>query len=64
VVAAIIEAAKTGEVGDGKIFVMSLDHAVRIQAPPSAVANEPIFDETRRVALDELSMGADLEAPE
>jgi nitrogen regulatory protein P-II 2 len=31
VVAAIIEAAKTGEVGDGKIFVMSLDHAVRIR---------------------------------
>jgi nitrogen regulatory protein P-II 2 len=31
VVAAIIEAAKTGEVGDGKIFVMSLEHAVRIR---------------------------------
>jgi len=31
VVAAIISAAKTGEVGDGKIFVMSLDHAVRIR---------------------------------
>jgi nitrogen regulatory protein P-II 2 len=31
VVAAIIGAAKTGEVGDGKIFVMSLDHAVRIR---------------------------------
>src|ERR1700749_3536372 len=31
VVAAIVGAAKTGEVGDGKIFVMSLDHAVRIR---------------------------------
>jgi nitrogen regulatory protein P-II 2 len=31
VVAAIIGAAKTGEVGDGKIFVISIDHAVRIR---------------------------------
>ena len=31
VVAAIIGAAKTGEIGDGKIFVMALDHAVRIR---------------------------------
>ena len=31
VIAAIISAAKTGEVGDGKIFVMSIDHAVRIR---------------------------------
>jgi nitrogen regulatory protein P-II 2 len=31
VVAAIIGAAKTGEVGDGKIFVMSIDQAVRIR---------------------------------
>jgi nitrogen regulatory protein P-II 2 len=31
VIAAIVGAAKTGEVGDGKIFVMSLDHAVRIR---------------------------------
>jgi nitrogen regulatory protein P-II 2 len=31
VVAAIVGAAKTGQVGDGKIFVMSLDHAVRIR---------------------------------
>ena len=30
-VAAIIGAAKTGEIGDGKIFVMPLDHAVRIR---------------------------------
>jgi nitrogen regulatory protein P-II 2 len=31
VTAAIIGAAKTGEIGDGKIFVMELDHAVRIR---------------------------------
>jgi nitrogen regulatory protein P-II 2 len=31
VIAAIISAAKTGEVGDGKIFVLSIDHAVRIR---------------------------------
>jgi hypothetical protein len=36
--------------------------ADQVEAPPSAVANEPILDETRRVA-DELSMGADLGAP-
>jgi nitrogen regulatory protein P-II 2 len=31
VVAAIVGAAKTGQIGDGKIFVMPLDHAVRIR---------------------------------
>jgi nitrogen regulatory protein P-II 2 len=31
VIAAIIDAAKTGQIGDGKVFVMSLDHAVRIR---------------------------------
>ena len=31
VVAAIGDAAKTGQIGDGKIFVMGLDHAVRIR---------------------------------
>ena len=31
VVAAISEAAKTGQIGDGKIFVINLDHAVRIR---------------------------------
>jgi nitrogen regulatory protein P-II 2 len=28
---AISEAARTGEIGDGKIFVMPIDHAVRIR---------------------------------
>src|SRR6476646_3286657 len=31
VVGAITGAAKTGQIGDGKIFVFSLDHAVRIR---------------------------------
>jgi nitrogen regulatory protein P-II 2 len=31
VVEAILIAAKTGEIGDGKIFVSSLEHAVRIR---------------------------------
>jgi nitrogen regulatory protein P-II 2 len=31
VVAAITAAAKTGQIGDGKIFVAPLDHAVRIR---------------------------------
>jgi nitrogen regulatory protein P-II 2 len=31
VVEAITSAAKTGQIGDGKIFVMDLDHAVRIR---------------------------------
>ena len=28
---AIVEAAKTGQIGDGKVFVLGLDHAVRIR---------------------------------
>jgi nitrogen regulatory protein P-II 2 len=31
VVEAITSAAKTGQIGDGKIFVFPLDHAVRIR---------------------------------
>ena len=31
VVGAITKAAKTGQIGDGKIFVFGLDHAVRIR---------------------------------
>jgi nitrogen regulatory protein P-II 2 len=30
-VEAIVAAAKTGQIGDGKVFVFSLDHAVRIR---------------------------------
>ena len=31
VIEAIVEAARTDKVGDGKIFVTPLDHAVRIR---------------------------------
>jgi nitrogen regulatory protein P-II 2 len=31
VVEAITGAAKTGQIGDGKIFILNLDHAVRIR---------------------------------
>ena len=31
VVEAITAAAKTGQIGDGKIFVLGIDHAVRIR---------------------------------
>ena len=31
VVAALKDAARTGQIGDGKIFVMPIDHAVRIR---------------------------------
>jgi nitrogen regulatory protein P-II 2 len=35
VVGAITAAAKTGQIGDGKIFVIPLDHAVRIRTGES-----------------------------
>jgi nitrogen regulatory protein P-II 2 len=31
VIQTIVEAAKTGQIGDGKIFVLGVDHAVRIR---------------------------------
>ena len=31
VIAAVAAAAKTGQIGDGKIFVINLDHAIRIR---------------------------------
>ena len=31
VIEAIVEAARTGEIGDGKIFVFEMEHAVRIR---------------------------------
>lgn len=31
VIEAIVGAAKTGQIGDGKVFVLNLDHAVRIR---------------------------------
>ena len=38
VIAAISGAAKTGQIGDGKIFVFPLDHAVRIRTGETDVA--------------------------
>ena len=38
VVEAITAAARTGQIGDGKIFVLALDHAVRIRTGESDVA--------------------------
>ena len=35
---AIISAAKTGQIGDGKIFIWDLDHAVRIRTGETADA--------------------------
>jgi nitrogen regulatory protein P-II 2 len=38
VIEAITGAANTGSIGDGKIFVLSLDHAVRIRTGETDVA--------------------------
>ena len=38
IVAAIAQAARTGEIGDGKIFITSLDHAVRIRTGETGAA--------------------------
>jgi nitrogen regulatory protein P-II 2 len=38
VIEAITNAAKTGQIGDGKIFVINLDHAVRIRTGESDAA--------------------------
>jgi nitrogen regulatory protein P-II 2 len=38
VIDTISAAAKTGQIGDGKIFVMALDHAVRIRTGESDAA--------------------------
>jgi nitrogen regulatory protein P-II 2 len=38
VIATISAAAKTGQIGDGKIFVMALDHALRIRTGESDAA--------------------------
>ena len=38
VISAIMGAAKTGQIGDGKIFVFNLEHAVRIRTGESDAA--------------------------
>jgi hypothetical protein len=37
--------------------------AGHVEAPPCAVASEPVFDEARRVELDQLSVRSTLQAP-
>ena len=34
-VAAIVAAAKTGKIGDGKVFILNVEHAVRIRTEES-----------------------------
>jgi hypothetical protein len=38
--------------------------ADQIETSPSAVTSEPLLDQTRRVDLDQLSVGSTLQAPE
>jgi nitrogen regulatory protein P-II 1 len=38
VTAAIIKAAKTGEIGDGKIFVSTVDNAIRIRTEEQGIS--------------------------
>jgi nitrogen regulatory protein P-II 2 len=38
VIDTITAAAKTGQIGDGKIFIFGLDHAVRIRTGETDVA--------------------------
>ena len=38
VVQAIVEAANTGRIGDGKIFILDMDHAVRIRTGETQLA--------------------------
>ena len=46
-VRAIIEAARTGEIGDGKIFVMSVEHVYRIRTGElDTAAVTPVEDAT------------------
>ena len=47
VIETILEAARTGEVGDGKIFVSDVEEAIRIRTGergPTALANRSIYD--------------------
>jgi nitrogen regulatory protein P-II 1 len=38
VTAAIIKAAKTGDIGDGKIFISPVDNAIRIRTEEQGIA--------------------------
>jgi nitrogen regulatory protein P-II 1 len=54
---AICDAARTGDVGDGKIFVMPLDHTVRIRT------GERDNDALTAVNADEIMRMTQLEMP-
>ena len=58
---AIIKGARTGEVGDGKIFVQSLDQVVRIRTgeEDNAALTPVTADEVRRRALTPAALGGD-----
>jgi nitrogen regulatory protein P-II 1 len=56
-VEAICESARTGDVGDGKIFVMPLDHTVRIRT------GEKDNDALTAVNADEVMRMTQLEMP-
>ena len=47
VVTTIMDAARTGEVGDGKIFISDIEEVVRIRSGergPTALANASVYD--------------------
>jgi nitrogen regulatory protein P-II 1 len=47
VVTTIMDAARTGEVGDGKIFISDIEEAIRIRSGergPVALANASVYD--------------------
>jgi nitrogen regulatory protein P-II 1 len=58
-VQAIIKAARTGEVGDGKIFVQSIDRVIRIRTgeEDDAALTPVTADEVRRRALKPSATG-------
>lgn len=53
---AILSSARTGEVGDGKIFVQSMDQVIRIRTGErdNAALTPVTADEVQRRALEEL----------
>src|SRR5437667_8408259 len=54
VVEAITSTAKTGQIGDGKIFVLGLDHAVRIRTGETEIGRASRRDRAKqRVAAAE-----------
>ena len=57
---AVIEAARTGKIGDGKIFVMPLENAIRVRTGETgASALQESGDEKIPVDLPEFSVAVD-----